>query len=70
MFEIIGRWESTLEGIERAAQSLNRMAKYVMAAAHLNKWAIFQRYASHMQDLADRVAEEQIRLASIKTTIR
>ncbi len=70
MFEIIGRWETTLEGIERAAQSLNRMAKYVMATAHLNKRAIFQRYASHMQDLADRVAEERIRPASIETTIR
>ncbi len=45
------------------------MAKYVVAATRLNQCAIYQRYASHMQDLADRMIEDLIQLANIESTI-
>ncbi len=69
MFKIIARWEPALENIEQAAQANGQMAKCVVAAARLNRRTIYQRYASHMQDLADRMAEELIQPANIENTI-
>ncbi len=60
MFDIIARWEHALEDIERAAQVNGRTAKYVVAATRLNRCAIYQRYASHMQDLADQMPDDLI----------
>ncbi len=47
----------------------NQTAKYVVATAQLNQHAIYQRYAMHMQDLADRVLHDMIRLTDIEGTI-
>ncbi len=69
MFDIIARWEHALEDIERAAPANGRTAMSVVAAARLNRRAIYQRYALHMQDLADRMADNLIQLANIEDTI-
>ncbi len=69
MFEIAAHWETALENIEQAAQANNQMAKYIVATAQLNQHAIYQHYASHMQDLADRLPEDQICPANIENTI-
>ncbi len=47
----------------------HQTAKYVVAAARLNQHAIFQCYASHMQDLADRMPKDQVHPADIENTI-
>ncbi len=70
MFEIIARWESTLNNIEQMAQASNLSAKWVMGAARLNRHAIYQRYTTHMQGLADKLPSDQIHPASIEDTIR
>ncbi len=41
-----------------------------MAAARLNWHAISQRYAVHMQELANKVSDTQLRPANIEDTIR
>ncbi|MCP4596425.1 hypothetical protein, partial [Neptuniibacter sp.] len=66
MYEVHARWEPALENIERLAQESDRMAKYVVAAARLNRRAIYQRYASHMQELADHLPDDQIQPANIE----
>ncbi|MCP4595003.1 hypothetical protein, partial [Neptuniibacter sp.] len=71
MFEIYAQWEPALRGIERVAHENDRTAKYVVAAARLNQRAIFQCYATHMQDLADKIQDENwIQPADIEDTIR
>ncbi len=40
-----------------------------MAAARLNRHAIYQRYAMHMQKLADEMLQDKVRLASIEDMI-
>ncbi len=70
MCGIVAQWETALENIEQAAQANNQSAKYIVAAAQLNRHAIYQHYASHMQDLADRMPEDQVRQADIEGMIR
>ncbi len=70
MFKIIERWKSTLADILRMAKQNRRSAKWVIAAAHINQRAIYQRYAEHMQKLADEHPLEKVHPASIKDTIR
>ncbi len=41
-----------------------------MSAARLNQHAIYQRYAMHMQKLADEMPQDKICPASIEDTIR
>ncbi len=70
MFEIIACWESTLNNIEQTARVSNQSPKWVVGAARLNRHAIYQHYAMHMQGLADKLPSDQIRLASIEDMIR
>ncbi len=51
------------------AHENDRTAKYVAVAARLNRRAIFQRYATHMQELADKMKEDLIQPADIEDTI-
>ncbi len=69
MFEIVARWESTLENIEQMVLASNQLAKWIVGAARLNWHAIYQRYATHMQNLADRLPQDQLHPASIEGTI-
>ncbi len=69
MFDIVAHWESALESIERVAHENDRTAKYIVAAARLNRRTIYQQYATHMQDLSDRVADDHLRLANIEDMI-
>ncbi len=69
MFEIVARWDSSLVNIEQMARANNQLAKWVMGAARLNQRAINQRYAAHMQRLADEVLQDKICPASIEDMI-
>ncbi len=69
MFKIVARWESTLNNITRTAEANRQSAKWVIAAAHLNQCAIYQRYAEHMQRLANEHPPEMVHPASIEDMI-